>query len=282
MKRLGAAFAGSVFLFASGAVTGQFHRRIRAETPVIQPPFDRYVLSLSWAPGFCAQPDAAAGNPRECAPGRGIGFVVNGLWPESGEGKIPAPCGPAKRVSKAVVNMLLRYMLAENRIQQEWAAHGVCTGLSPGEYFGHVLEARTLVQIPVEITSLEDTITASPEQIEMQFAGANPAFPKTAFRTFCRYGALEETRICFDRTLKPQSCPASEPECPMPAIVVRPPCRLSVSPCRNSAGWVDPGPGLPPDFARHLDDSLQFGPLLRLTQNIALLGAGEAALGAEA
>ena len=44
-------------------------------------PFDYYVLSLSWAPAFCAQPNEVARNPRECAVGRHIGFIVHGLWP---------------------------------------------------------------------------------------------------------------------------------------------------------------------------------------------------------
>jgi ribonuclease T2 len=223
MTKIAVRFAGLVFLVGSGVVMAQFHRRIRTEVPVTLPPFDHYVLSLSWAPDFCAPPDTAAGNPKECAPGRGVGFVLHGLWPESGDGKSLAACGPAKSVSKAVVNMVLRYMVTASRVQQEWAAHGICTGLSPGEYFGDVLEAATAVQIPVQITSVEDTIAESPEQIETQFASANPAFPKAAFRTSCGAGALAETRVCFDKTLKPQACPASEPECAMPAIVVRPP-----------------------------------------------------------
>jgi ribonuclease I len=77
------------------------------------------------------------------------------------------------------------------------------------------------VQIPVQIMSAGGTITETPEQIETQFAGANPGFPKGAFRTACDGGAFE-TRICFDKALKPQACPASEAECPMQAITIRP------------------------------------------------------------
>ena len=220
MKKLREMFVGLFFLFASGALVAQFHRGLRTGAAVSLPPFDHYVLSLSWAPGFCA---ALAGNPRECASGRGTGFVLHGLWPESPEGNFPAPCGPAKRVPKAVVKMVLRYMLDTNRIQQEWAQHGMCTGLSPADYFGGVLEARAAVQIPVQITSLEDAITQSPDQIETQFAQANPAFPKAAFRTSCRDGALEEARVCLDKALKPQACPPREPECMLKAIVIRPP-----------------------------------------------------------
>ena len=52
----------------------------------VNSPFDYYVLALSWAPGFCADPANAAANPKECAPARHTGFVVHGLWPEANAG----------------------------------------------------------------------------------------------------------------------------------------------------------------------------------------------------
>jgi ribonuclease T2 len=225
MTKLRVPLTGLILLLASGLVMAQFHRKIRSEeqAPVAPPVFDHYVLELGWAPNFCAQPDAAAANPKECAPGRGIGFVVHGFQPEAGDGKSLSGCGPAKTVPKPVVNMVLRYMLSPTRIQSAWAAEGICTGLKPGEYFGNILQTRTGVQIPVQLTSAEGVLTETPEQIETQFAGANPGFPKTAFRTFCDRGALAETRICFDKALKPQACPAGEAECATQAILIRRP-----------------------------------------------------------
>src|ERR1700689_2963782 len=82
-------------------------------------PFDYYVLALSWAPAFCAQPGAASGNPKECAPGGGIGFIVHGLWPEAAAGKSPESCGTAKPVPKPVVDFVLRDMLSPGLIQHE-------------------------------------------------------------------------------------------------------------------------------------------------------------------
>jgi ribonuclease T2 len=190
-------------------------------------PFDYYVLALSWAPAFCAQPGAAAGNPKECAPGRGIGFgigfVVHGLWPQSAGGKSPESCGTAKPVPKSVVDYVLRDMLTPALVQHEWATHGICTGLNPFAYFSSIVQARAAVQVPVQITSIEDQIRESPGQIETQFAAANPSFPKTAFRTSCPRGAFQEERICFDKNLKPQACTASVGECTIPAVVIRPP-----------------------------------------------------------
>jgi ribonuclease T2 len=185
-------------------------------------PFDYYVLSLSWAPDFCAQPGAAAANPKECAAGRGTGFVVHGLWPEAAQGKSPESCGPSKSAAKNVVKIALPYMLSDGLIQHEWATHGTCTGLSPADYFFDVIQARSAVQIPVQMISVEVPLTESPVQIEEQFAAANAAFPKNAFRTACRNGALSEVRVCFTRDLKPAACPASLGECLDPAVSVRP------------------------------------------------------------
>jgi ribonuclease T2 len=217
--KLRTSLAGWIALALAAVLPAQSHRS-GAEAPA---PFDYYVLSLSWAPGFCAQPGAAAANPRECAPGGRVGFIVHGLWPEAATGRGPESCGAVKPVPKQVVDFVLRDMLAPGLIQHEWATHGSCTGLNPFDYFSSVVQARASVQIPVQITSIEEQIRESPGQIESQFAAANPSFPNTAFRTSCPRGALQEERICFDKDLKPRACTASVGECSIPAIIIRPP-----------------------------------------------------------
>jgi ribonuclease T2 len=214
--------AGFIAFALAAALTAQFHRRSRAETSA-PAPFDYYVLSLSWAPGFCAQPGNASGNPKECAPGTRVGFIVHGLWPEADTGQSPETCAKAAKVPKAVVDLVLTDMLSPTLIQHEWATHGTCTGESPFDYFSSIVQARSEVQIPVQITSIEDQIKESPGQIEMQFGAANSSFPATAFRTSCPMGNFQEERICFDKTLKPQACTASVGECITPAVVILPP-----------------------------------------------------------
>ena len=208
-----------VLLALAAALLGQF-RRSGAQT---RGPFDYYVLSLSWAPAFCAQPGEASANPKECAPGRGIGFIVHGLWPEAAAGRGPESCGIARPVPKAVVDFVLPDMLSSDLVQHEWRTHGICTGLNPFDYFSSIVQARAAVQIPVQITSIEDQIRESPGQIETQFASANPSFPAGAFRTSCPRGVFQEERVCFDKTLKPRACTASAGECAIPAVVIRPP-----------------------------------------------------------
>ena len=186
-------------------------------------PFDYYVLSLSWAPAFCAQSNAAAKNPQECATGKGIGFIVHGLWPQDNSGRGPESCGGTKSVPKSVEKIALPYMFSTGLIAHEWTTHGSCTGLSAFDYFSDVIQVRTAVQIPVQITSIDNQITEGPPQIEAQFADANPTFPKGAFQTYCTGRNFEEERVCFDKNLKPRACTAAVGECKSPAIVILPP-----------------------------------------------------------
>ena len=50
--------------------------------PVATTQFDYYVMTLSWAPGFCDLGGKETSSP-ECAEGSGDGFVVHGLWPNN-------------------------------------------------------------------------------------------------------------------------------------------------------------------------------------------------------
>lgn len=187
------------------------------------PSFDYYVLSLSWAPAFCAEGDAAARNPQECARGRGIGFIVHGLWLENEGSRGPESCGTGKSVPGAVVKFALPYMLSPGLIRHEWATHGTCSGRNVYGYFTDLVQARTAVQIPVQLTSIENQVTESPGQIERQFADANPSFPREAFRTYCSGRTFREERVCFDKNLKPRACSAAVEECRSGALAIRPP-----------------------------------------------------------
>jgi ribonuclease T2 len=185
--------------------------------------YDYFVLALSWAPNFCAGPGEAARNPAECAPGKNVGFVVHGLWPERISGQSPESCGKSTEVKKVVVNSILPYMPSRALVQHEWATHGTCSGLSQTAYFSGVLTARSSVQIPVQFTSLDSPVQEGREQIEAQFAQANPTFPATAFRTSCQAGQLAEVRVCFDRNFKPRECTESVADCSSRTMQIRPP-----------------------------------------------------------
>jgi ribonuclease I len=84
-----------------------------------------------------------------------------------------------------------------------------------------VVQARSAVQIPVQMISVEVPLTESPALIEDKSAAANPTFPKNVFRTVCRNGALSEVRVCFNRELKAIECPVRAGECRDTSVNIR-------------------------------------------------------------
>lgn len=210
MAGLWKAYAAGIALVCAGVMAAQ------------QPPaFDFYVLSLSWAPEFCANPSQAARNPGECSTSKPMNFVVHGFWPEAEHGRSPESCGKAGRVARGLVHDLLPYMPSEALINHEWATHGTCSGLSQKDYFTRVMLARAAVQLPVQITSIGQTEKDEVFRIEAEFAGANPSFPVGAFRVDCRNNALTEVRVCFDKNVKGRGCPASLADCKAGTITIR-------------------------------------------------------------
>jgi ribonuclease T2 len=145
---------------------------------------------------------------------------VQGLRPQNVEGASLESCGPVKKPSKAVISIVLPLMLNENAVRGEWQTHGSCTGLRAADYFTDIRHARALVQIPVQLTSLDGPVTETHEQIEEQFAGANPGFPEGAFRAACAHGKLTEVQVCFDALLKPRPCLATVSECPSRELTI--------------------------------------------------------------
>ena len=172
--------------------------------PVVAAGFEYYVLTLAWAPGK-----------------RGP-FLVRGLWPEKSEGAAPESCTTGKKVSKGAMSLALPLMESREAVQAEWEKHGSCSGSSAADYFNAMKYMRTQVQIPVQLTSLEDVATLSPLQIEEQFAGANPGFPAGAFRVGCEGGNFTEVRACFDTAFKPRECIVTAGECGAAELSVHP------------------------------------------------------------
>src|ERR1700704_376568 len=154
--------------------------RPRKRTPPGDTTFSYYLLSLSYAPDFCAQP---TGNKdvRECGTGRHIGFVVHGLWPQVEGGRGPEDCGSASPVSEEIVRLTLAYIPSESLIQHEWATHGTCTGLSSADYFALVRRARDTVKIPDDLKAPAKQMQLGSLDMEAKFAAANPNFPRQAF-----------------------------------------------------------------------------------------------------
>ena len=177
---------------------------VSAVTAAAEPTFSYYLLSLSYAPDFCAQPTGNK-DPRECGSGRHIGFVVHGLWPQVEGNRGPENCGSASPVSEDIVRATLSYIPTESLIQHEWATHGTCTGLKAADYFTFVRRARDMIKIPSELASPSTQLRMGSKEVEAKFAAANPNFPRGAFRVSCyRDMELQEVRIALNKDLSPR------------------------------------------------------------------------------
>ena len=184
--------------------------------------FSYYMLVLSYAPDFCAEPGGNK-DPKECGSGRHIGFVVHGLWPQSDAARGPENCGSASPVSQAIISATLAYIPTESLIQHEWKAHGTCSGLDSASYFALVRKARDSVTIPDDLKQPGQKITFSPTDIQAKMASANPSFNADAFRVSCYHdNNLQEVRICFNKDLSAIACTASAGHCNAKTVTLQP------------------------------------------------------------
>jgi ribonuclease T2 len=166
--------------------------------------FDFYVLALSWSPGFC---ERDGGSRPQCEIGRKLGFVVHGLWPQYERG-YPTSCGPEREAPRAALAEADGVFPSVALARHEWRKHGTCSGLSPSEYFRATRRARDQVAIPDPLVAPKADGETTPLSVERAFAATNPGLRPDMMSVVCRRGALDEVRICFDRTLSRfRSCP---------------------------------------------------------------------------
>jgi ribonuclease T2 len=181
--------------------------------------FDYYLLSLSWAPNYCAgHPD---NHSIECRTGKHANFVLHGLWPQANSGQPPTNCGSARPVAAATLRHMLDYYPSRGLIQHEWATHGTCSGLSAADYFGKVEQAFTAVKVPDQYRGLDRSQKLSVKEIEQSFASANNA-DAGAFRVSCHAGEMVDLEVCLTKDLQYQACTSSARECPSAQVLMRP------------------------------------------------------------
>jgi ribonuclease T2 len=163
--------------------------------------FDFYVLALSWSPGFCEIRGDGA-DRTQCAPGKGLRFVVHGLWPQNDAG-YPVFCEPGGRfATRAATDSVGGLFPSTGLARYQWRKHGTCSGESPTGYFGLVKQALQRVILPEQMTKANATTTAMPLEIERAFAAANPGLRPEMMSVQCRRGILSEIRICLSRDLR--------------------------------------------------------------------------------
>ena len=182
--------------------------------------FDYFLLTLSWAPEFCAT------NPNgrtsvECAPNQHMGLVVHGLWPQYDSGKWPQDCASTPPVASSTVQHMMPIMPGKQLIQHEWAKHGTCSGMSVQDYFGAIEKLYNGLEVPPDFKKPSSSTETSPSAIEQKFAKANNA-PKGAFRISCPQNSFSAVEVCLSKELQYQACPNTLKECRAPQIEVKP------------------------------------------------------------
>ena len=183
-------------------------RRSSSQTQTASAPgqFDYYVLSLSWSPQYCANPNNATRDREQCGSGRRYAFVTHGLWPNNNRPPHPRECAPRSTVPPDLTAQMLAIMPSPALIQHEWNSHGTCSGLNQRDYFAAIRAAYRLVKIPEPYRQPETDLRVSADEIRRNFGRANAQFPQSSVRLDCSGEYLRELRLCLDRTLGPQPC----------------------------------------------------------------------------
>lgn len=163
------------------------------------PPFDYWILSLSWSPEYCSIniSDVECREP--------YGFVVHGLWPQRERGR-PSRCGDRTRVPKELVLRMLPLMPSERLIQHEWREHGSCSGLEQPEYFDVVERVRRKLAIPAAYQAPSERLVSNVGELKRSFLAVNPDLEEEDLALKCRSHWLSEVRVCFDPALNPRTC----------------------------------------------------------------------------
>lgn len=200
--------AGSVDALAKEAdcaAEGCAARDAPRTSPSAARDFDFYVLALSWSPGFC---EGVEGARDQCEPGKGLGFVVHGLWPQFERSAARSDCPGARSPSRVALEKAAGLFPDEGLARHEWRKHGTCAGKSPSDYFADVARAHAAVTIPPLFVKPARDQTITPIDVERAFYDANPRLRPGMMAVSCRRGIMDGVRICLSKDLREfRACP---------------------------------------------------------------------------
>jgi ribonuclease T2 len=178
--------------------------------------FDYYVMSLSWSPNWCSLTGDSRGDP-QCDKGRGLTFILHGLWPQFDRGGPPSACrtgatDPSRTDTAAMADIMGGAGLAWH----EWKEHGRCTGLSSDAYLAAMRKAYGLVKVPPLFAKVTHDLRLAPKVVEDAFLESNPDLSASEVVVTCNQGLIQEVRICLTKTLSPRPCGQDVKACPLP------------------------------------------------------------------
>lgn len=167
--------------------------------------FDYFVLSLSWSSAWCALEGDARNDP-QCDDGRGLTFVLHGLWPQYEDGW-PSYCRTNERdPTRAETAAMADIMGGAGPAFYQWRKHGRCAGLSAANYFRTARAAYDRVTVPAFLTEVSRRLQVPAEVIEAAFLEANPELVRDQITITCKAGLIQEARICLTPDLEYRSC----------------------------------------------------------------------------
>ncbi|MBV7265516.1 ribonuclease T2 family protein [Erythrobacter ani] len=180
--------------------------QITAEGPRREIPVTGFTMALSWSPEFCKPRVDSRAHRVQCSGDNGrFGFVVHGLWPESG-GSWPQWCRPRGRLTPAELRANLCMMPSARLVARQWAKHGSCMTRRPETYFKVTRILWESLRIPdYDRISREEGLTAG--RIRQAFADANPGWSASQIGVkLNKRGWLEELRLCYGARFRPARC----------------------------------------------------------------------------
>lgn len=169
--------------------------------------FDYYVLSLSWSSAWCALEGDSRHDP-QCDEGRGLTFVLHGLWPQFDNGW-PSYCRTGERdPTRAETAGMADIMGGSGLAFYQWKKHGRCSGLSASDYFDTARRAYRRVAVPDFFAKVSRPLEVPASVIEDAFLEANPGLSRDQITITCEDGLIQEVRVCLSTDLDYRRCGA--------------------------------------------------------------------------
>lgn len=167
--------------------------------------FDYYVMSLSWSAAWCALEGDARDDP-QCDNGRGLTFVLHGLWPQYESGW-PSYCRTGESdPTRAETAGMVDIMGGAGAAFYQWKKHGRCSGLSSLAFFRTARDAFDRVALPDVFENVARPLTLPATVVEDAFLEANPGLARDQITITCKDGLIQEARICLTPDLDFRRC----------------------------------------------------------------------------
>lgn len=167
--------------------------------------FDYYVLSLSWSAAWCALEGDSRKDP-QCDAGRGLTFVLHGLWPQYEDGW-PSFCRTGERdPTRAETAAMADVMGGSGLAFYQWKKHGRCSGLSAPDYYRTARAAYQRLKVPGVFADVSRPLTLPASVIEDAFLESNPGLTAEQITITCEEGLIQEVRLCLTPELGFRRC----------------------------------------------------------------------------